>query len=341
MENQKILLKNLKGNITDQVPMWFMRQAGRHLPEYNQIRQNFSNFLEFCYSPKEAAEVTLQPIRRYGMDGAILFSDILVIPDALGQSVAFEKGFGPKLGELNLSDLKIENVESFLSPIMETIDLVETQLDPSVTFLGFCGSPWTVATYMVQGKGMRDSEAARRYAYKEKEEFLKLLDILVESSLIYLSNQVKAGVDAVQIFDSWSGVLDEQAFDEFCIKPTEKLVKEFKKLHPHTPVIGFPRGAGLRAKSFIDQVPVDAISLDQQVSLSWARENLQSKVCLQGNLDNMRLIAGGEDLIQAADHILKEWSKGPMVFNLNHGVTPDTPIEHVEKIVEYVHSYKR
>ncbi len=337
---KKNLLENLKGNKTDQVPVWFMRQAGRHLPEYLELRAKNENFLEFCYHSDNATEATLQPIRRYNMDGAILFSDILVVPHALGQKTWFEKGFGPKLEELDIQKLNINNIQPFLSPVFETIKKVKEQLPPHVTFLGFCGSPWTVATYMVQGRGGKDSEVARKYAYKNPSEFAKILDILVEASVEYLSHQIEAGVDAVQIFDSWAGVLDEQSFKELCIKPNQKIVEQLKKRYPDTPIIAFPRGAGMRAKEFIDQVPVDAISLDQQVSLAWAKENLQSKVCLQGNLDNAKLVAGGELMMESVKEILDAWSDGPMIFNLNHGVTPDTPIEHVKKVVDFVHGYK-
>ncbi len=340
METTKILLENLKGNVTQKKPVWFMRQAGRHLPEYLELRAKNENFLDFCYHSEYAAEATLQPIRRYNMDGAILFSDILVVPHALGQKTWFEKGFGPKLEPLNLEKLNINKIPSFLSPIFETIKIVKKQLPPHVTFLGFCGCPWTVATYMIQGKGMRDSEAARKYAYKNPKEMEKLLALLVDASVAYLSCQIEAGVDAVQLFDSWSGVLDEQGFKDFCIKPNQKIVSRLKQQYPHIPIIAFPRGAGLRSKDFIDQVDVDAISLDQQVSLSWAKEHLQSKRCIQGNLDNAKLVSGGELLMEATKKILDGWAKGPMVFNLNHGVTPDTPIENVQAVVDYVHAYK-
>lgn len=335
----KLLLENLKGNVTQKKPVWFMRQAGRHLPEYLELRAKNENFLDFCYNSEHAAEATLQPIRRYNMDGAILFSDILVVPHALGQHTWFEKGFGPKLEPLEIEKLSTNNIQSFLSPVFETIKKVKQQLPSHVTFLGFCGCPWTVATYMIQGQGVRDSETARKFAYKNPSEMEKLLDLLVEASVEYLSYQIDAGVDAVQLFDSWSGVLDEQGFSNFCIKPNQKIVSELKKRYPDVPIIAFPRGAGLRSKDFIEQVDVDAISLDQHVSLSWAKKHLQPKVCLQGNLDNAKLVAGGELLMQATKDILDTWSDGPMVFNLNHGVTPDTPIENVQAVVNYVHSY--
>ncbi|MFV0430907.1 MAG: uroporphyrinogen decarboxylase [Alphaproteobacteria bacterium] len=337
----KILLENLKGNKTDKLPIWFMRQAGRHLPEYLELRSKAPNFMEFCYNPKMAAEATLQPVNRYDIDGAILFSDILVIPQALGQDVSFVKGQGPQLAELNMKSLNTENVVDRLSPVIETIHQVKDGLRDGVTFLGFCGAPWTVATYMVQQKGMRDSANARQYAYSHPEDFKALLDIIVESSVEYLSAQIEAGVDAVQIFDSWAGALDEQAFADFAIKPVVKMVKKLKAKHPETPIIGFPRGGGILTKDFIEQTKVDAISLDQSTPVRWAAKHLQSQVCVQGNLDNQRIVAGGAEMEKAIDNILTHWANGPMVFNLNHGFTPETPIKNVEAVIERVHNFKR
>ncbi len=337
----KILLENLKGHMTPKIPVWFMRQAGRHLPEYLELRQKAPNFMEFCYNPKMAAEATLQPVNRYDIDGAILFSDILVIPDALGQKVGFIKGQGPQLAELNITALKPENVKSHLAPIMDTIANVKAGLREGVTFLGFCGAPWTVATYMVQQQGMRDSAGARQYAYANPEEFNHLLDILVESSVEYLSAQIEAGVDAVQIFDSWAGSLDEKGFYDYAIKPVAKMVEKLKTKHPETPIIGFPRGGGVLVKDFVEQTKVDAVSLDQSTPLRWAAKHLQPHICIQGNLDNQRIVAGGHEMHEAVDNILNSWGSKPMVFNLNHGFTPETPIKNVEAVIEQVHSFKR
>lgn len=337
----KILLENLKGNMTERVPVWFMRQAGRHLPEYLELRAKAPNFMDFCYNPKMAAEATLQPVNRYDIDGAILFSDILVIPQALGQDVSFVKGEGPKLADLDIAKLKIEGAVERLSPIMDTISNVKAGLRDGVTFLGFCGAPWTVATYMVQGKGMRDSQWARYYAYSNPEAFKTLLDIIVEASVEYLSAQIQAGVDAVQIFDSWAGALDEQGFADYAIKPVAKMVRKLKAKHPETPIIGFPRGGGILCKDFVEQTKVNAISLDQSTPVAWAAKHLQSQVCVQGNLDNQRIIAGGVEMERAIDNILSHWAAKPMVFNLNHGFTPETPIKNVEAVIEQVHHYKR
>ncbi len=337
----KILLENLKGNKTDRIPVWFMRQAGRHLPEYLELRGQAENFMAFCYNPKMAAEATLQPVRRYDIDGAILFSDILVIPDALGQKVGFVKGEGPQLADLDINGLNINNVQSHLSPIMDTIANVKAGLRKDVTFLGFCGAPWTVATYMVQQKGMRDSSGARHFAYSKPEEFKHLLDILVESSVAYLSAQIEAGVDAVQIFDSWAGSLDEQGFYDYAIKPVAKMVKKLKEKHPHTPIIGFPRGGGVLLKDFVEQTKVDAVSLDQSTPLRWAAKHLQPHICIQGNLDNQRIVAGGDEMHRAVENILNHWAAKPMVFNLNHGFTPETPIKNVEAVIEQVHNFKK
>ncbi len=337
----KILLENLKGNMTSKIPVWFMRQAGRHLPEYLELRQKAPNFMEFCYNPKMAAEATLQPVNRYDIDGAILFSDILVIPDALGQKVSFIKGKGPQLADLSVNSLNISNVQTHLSSIMDTITNVKAALRKDVTFLGFCGAPWTVATYMVQQQGMRDSSGARLFAYKNPQEFNHLLDILVESSVIYLSAQIEAGVDAVQIFDSWAGSLDEKGFHDYAIKPVAKIVKNLKEKYPDTPIIGFPRGGGLLVKDFIEQTEVDAVSLDQSVSLKWAAKHLQPHLCIQGNLDNQRIVAGGEEMHMAVKNILHSWGSKPMVFNLNHGFTPETPIKNVEAVIQQVHTFQR
>jgi uroporphyrinogen decarboxylase len=321
-------------------PIWLMRQAGRYLPEYRAIREKAVSFLDLCFDPKLAAEVTLQPIRRFGFDAAILFSDILVVPHALGQRVTFETGEGPQLDALEdpsaLTRLRTVADHRKLMPIYETIKQVKAELPSSIALLGFCGAPWTVATYMIAGCGTADQLPARLFAYRYPEAFGKLMEILIEASAGYLIEQFAAGVDAVQIFDTWAGVLPTDEFRSWCIEPTARIVKVVRERVPGARIIGFPRGAGTKLLHYLDAVSVDAVGLDWMVELSFAREQIQSRRTIQGNLDPLALLAGGAALDRATDAILDAFGQGPFVFNLGHGILPDTPIAHVERLVARV-----
>ena len=321
-------------------PVWLMRQAGRYLPEYQAVRKTAGGVLDLCFTPKLAAEVTLQPIRRFGFDAAILFSDILVIPHALGRSVRFAAGEGPQLEPLDdpsaMITLRGEVDHAVLAPIYETVSLVKSELPSEVTFLGFCGGPWTVATYMVAGHGTPDQAPARMFAYRHPEAFTRLIDILVKASSQYLIRQFNAGVDAVQIFDTWAGVLSPDEFERWCIAPTLRIVNDVRRAVPGAKIIGFPRGAGTKLTRYVDQTSVDAIGLDWMLDLGFAREQIQRRRPVQGNLDPLALRAGGAALDRGVDAILAELAGGPFIFNLGHGILPDTPIAHVEQMLKRV-----
>jgi uroporphyrinogen decarboxylase len=317
-----------------------MRQAGRYLPEYRAIRERAESFLDLCFDAKLAAEVTLQPIQRFGFDAAILFSDILVVPYALGQRLTFETGEGPRLDALtepaDLARLRHELDQGVLAPVYEAIGLVRAQLPQDVALLGFCGAPWTVATYMIAGRGTADQLPARLFAYRHPQAFAALMDVLVESSISYLVRQFEAGVDAVQIFDTWAGVLPSDEFYKWCIEPLARIVAGVRRQVPQAKIIGFPRGAGTELPRYLAAVPVDAIGLDWMIDLAFAREHIQKLRPVQGNLDPLALLAGGAALDRAVDSILQAFSSGPFIFNLGHGVLPDTPLENVERLVERV-----
>lgn len=317
-----------------------MRQAGRYLPEYREVRKTAGSFLELCYTPELATEVTLQPIRRYGFDAAILFSDILVIPDALGQPVAFREGEGPVLDPITTTEglvsLRREGFLERLSPVLETVDRVRTALPDEVALIGFCGAPWTVATYMVGGRGSPDQAAARSWAYRDEAGFGRLIDLLVEVSTDYLCAQIEAGAQAVQIFDSWAGALPDDAFRRWCLEPARTLVAAVKARHPTIPVIGFPRAAGPLYKDYAAETGVDAVGCDTSLPLAWIAEELQPHVAVQGNLDPLLLVAGGEALDNRVRKILAVLGGGPFIFNLGHGIVPQTPPEHVARLVELV-----
>ena len=321
-------------------PLWLMRQAGRYLPEYMAVRSTVSGVLELCFTPKLAAEVTLQPIRRFGFDAAILFSDILVVPHALGRSVRFAAGEGPQLEPLDdpaaIASMRSAVDDGVLAPVYETIGLVKTALPPNVTFLGFCGAPWTVATYMVAGHGTPDQAPARMFAYRHPEAFGRLIDILVDASVHYLVRQLEAGVDAVQIFDTWAGVLPPDQFQRWCIAPVQRIVAEVRRAVPTARIIGFPRGAGSNIGRYIEQIPIDAIGLDWMMDLNFARDVVQKRRPVQGNLDPLALRAGGVALDRSVDAILAAFADGPFIFNLGHGILPDTPIAHVEQMIRRV-----
>ena len=335
----KPLLAALAGKRQAVPPVWMMRQAGRYLPEYRAIRDKVPSFLDLCFNPELAAEVTLQPVGRFGFDAAILFSDILVIPHALGQHVRFDAGEGPRLepiGEALLGILHDEVDHTALEPVYETIRRVKPQLPASVTLLGFCGAPWTVATYMVAGRGGDDQVAARSFAYCDQGRFADLIDRLVAASIEYLVRQLAAGVDAVQIFDTWAGALPPGEFERWCVEPTRRIVAGVRTKRPGARIIGFPRAAGTLLPRYLSAVEVNAIGLDAMIEDEFARRVVPANVAIQGNLDPVALLAGGAALDAAVDQVLAAFSDRPFIFNLGHGILPGTPIAHVERMLARV-----
>jgi uroporphyrinogen decarboxylase len=334
------LMRALAGEPLNPPPLWIMRQAGRYLPEYKETRKQAGSFLDLCLTPELAAEVTLQPIRRFDFDAAILFSDILVVPHALGQRVTFEDGQGPVLEPIgdDFGRLDADGMEERLGPIYETVRLVRRALSPDKALIGFCGAPWTVATYMIAGRGGDEQLPARRFALEHPEKFQRLIDVLVDASAEYLVAQIKAGADAVKIFDSWAGVLDEEGFHRWCIRPIKAVVERVRGSARGVPIIAFPRGAGARLKTFAEATGVDALAVDWMTPMRLARELVPSTTVLQGNLDPLRLVAGGKALDDGVDDILAAMKGRAHIFNLGHGITPDTPIRHVEQLVACVRS---
>ncbi|WOJ91481.1 uroporphyrinogen decarboxylase [Methylocapsa polymorpha] len=317
-----------------------MRQAGRYLPEYREIRAKAPSFLDFCYTPALATEATLQPIRRFGFDAAILFSDILVVPDALGQKVSFELGEGPRLEPiLSCEDFaKLnERIDLMrLAPVFETVERVAASLPNETALIGFCGAPWTVASYMIAGRGTPDQAPARLFAYRQPDLFQLLIDRLVAASIEYLLRQIEAGVEAVQIFDTWAGVLPAAEFERWCVEPIRAIVAGLKRKGQGVRVIGFPKGVGHRLQEFARRTGVDALGLDSSVDPAWAAENLDQRLVLQGNLDPLALVAGGAALEASARRILSAFKARPYIFNLGHGILPETPLEHVARLVDLV-----
>lgn len=334
----KPLLAVLKGGKSERKPLWLMRQAGRYLPEYRALRAEKGGFLALACDPEAACEITLQPIRRFGFDGAILFSDILMVPWALGQDLRFEAGEGPHLSPalVDASLAALERVEARLEPVYRTVEKVSLSLPAETTFLGFAGSPWTVSTYMVAGHGSRDQGEARRFAYRDPQAFGAIVDAIGELTVDYLSRQIEAGVEAVQLFDSWSGSLSPQQFEQWVIAPNARIVAALKARHPDVPVIGFPKGAGAKLGAYARETGVDAIGLDETVDPAWAHQILPETMPVQGNLDPLALIAGGEALESAVHRILSSLAERPHVFNLGHGILPDTPISNVEHLIQLV-----
>jgi len=341
----KLLLDTLKGNPGDRVPFWFMRQAGRYLPEYRKIRATQPSFMDFCYNSKEATEVTLQPIRRYGMDGAILFADILVVPDGLGQKVWFEKGFGPKLEPVNsvdsFSKLSLAAFHDKVGAVYETVKRLRSDLPEDVTLIGFAGAPWTVATYMIGGQGSKDHAAARQLGYGNPELFDKILDLLVDATADYLCAQIDAGADVVQIFDSWSAALPEPMFDAWVTEPTKAIVDKIRARHSDTPIIGFPRLAGAKLKDYVKATGVDGVSLDTGVPLNWAASEIDESICLQGNMDPHLVVSGGKAMTNEALRILEALKGRAHIFNLGHGFVPETPPENVALLAETIKNFRR
>jgi uroporphyrinogen decarboxylase len=321
-------------------PVWMMRQAGRYLPEYREVRAKAGGFLDLCFTPELAAEVTLQPIRRFDFDAAIIFSDILVIPYALGRSVRFEVGEGPRLEPLDDPD-KVRTLSPHadfdkLEPVFEALRIVRRALDPKTALIGFCGAPWTVATYMVAGHGTPDQAPARMMAYRHPEAFARIIDALVANSVDYLLGQLAAGADALQIFDTWAGVLPPAEFVRWSIEPTRRIVDGVRAKAPDARIIGFPRGAGALLPAYVEATGVNAVSIDWTAEPSFIRERVQTRVAVQGNLDPLVLITGGDALNRAIDDVLANFAKGRLIFNLGHGIQPETPIAHVEQMLKRV-----
>ncbi len=339
----KYFLRALNGETLPRPPFWLMRQAGRYLPEYREIRGGCKNFLDFCYTPDLAVEVTLQPLRRFGMDAAILFSDILVIPDALGQKVEFREGQGPVLepvrGAADLGRLSVDRLHDHLAPVYETVKRLSREIPAATALIGFAGSPWTVATYMVEGHGSKDYTACRTWAYSDPDGFGRLIQLLVEATSGYLIAQIDHGAEVIQLFDTWAGVLGPSQFEKWVLEPTAAIVRKIKAAHPHVPVIGFPRGAGLLYPTFIERTGVDGVSLDHTVPIDWASRVLQPLCTVQGNLDNMALIAGGDRMEVEIRQILQNLTGGPFIFNLGHGILPQTPPEHVARLSRIIRDW--
>ena len=333
------ILNVLAGQALNTPPIWFMRQAGRHLPEYLAVRETAKNFIDFCFSPDKASEVTLQPINRYDMDAAILFADILLIPIGLGRDVRFEKGIGPILDPISISDisnLKISGAADRISPVYETVSRVRRDLDPTKALIGFCGGPWTVATYMIEGKGTPKKEMAKRFAYENREAMDDLLSALVVSSSEYLIHQAKAGADVLKIFESWAEGLSPQLFERLVVKPTKEIVANIRSAGIDKPIIGFPRGAGVNAARYAKETGITAIAAGTQMPLTTYRSMLPENMPMQGNLDPLALRVGGDVLRKAVDKVLEDANGGPHIFNLGHGVTPDVKIANVQAVVTHI-----
>ncbi|MBC7142503.1 MAG: uroporphyrinogen decarboxylase [Rhodobacteraceae bacterium] len=337
----KTILRALAGETQAVPPIWMMRQAGRYLPEYRATRAKAGDFLSLCYNPELAAEVTLQPIRRYGFDAAILFADILLLPQALGCDLWFETGEGPRLSTITtaegLAALKPKDaIHDTLSPVCETVRILSRALPKEVTLIGFAGAPWTVATYMIAGRGTPDQGPAHRLKAEDRPTFAGLIELLTEATIDYLSAQVEAGAEVVKLFDSWAGSLRGRDFDDFALKPAARIIGELKARHPGLPVIAFPREARERYVGFAKATGADCVALDNSVSAEWAAGHVQTDGCVQGNLDPSLLVTGGAALVAETRRIVRAFSNGPHIFNLGHGITPDADPENVHRMIEAV-----
>lgn len=342
-QGSRRLLKPFAGEAASPPPIWLMRQAGRYLPEYRAVRAKAGGFLDLCYTPALAAEATLQPIRRYGFDAAILFSDILVVPDALGQKVAFVEGEGPRLepvrSETELRRLRQDATRPKFALVCETVARLRQDLPRETALIGFCGAPWTVASYMAEGQGSPDQRSARLWAYRDPVGFGRLIDLLVEASVEYLSGQVEAGADVLQIFDTWAGALPASEFEAWVVSPTRRLVSGVRARHPKVLIIGFPRGAGAKIGRFVVETGVQGVGCDTGMDVEQMRSLARSNgIVVQGNLDPLALVAGGEALERQASGLLEGLAGVPHIFNLGHGIVPETPPEHVAQLVELVRS---
>ncbi|MCG8690217.1 MAG: uroporphyrinogen decarboxylase [Minwuiales bacterium] len=341
----KPFLAALQGVVGERPPFWLMRQAGRYLPEYRDLRQSVSGFLELCYTPDLAVEVTLQPIRRFKPDAAILFADILLVPDALGQDVAFKEGEGPVLDPVRTVEavrrLEDEGLHDHLAPVYETVKRLRTELPDDVALIGFAGAPWTVATYMVEGGSSKDFSTVKRWALSDPDGFGELMDRLVSATVDYLDQQVQAGAEALQLFDTWAGALPEVAYRRWCLEPIAAIARAIRDKHPSVPVIAFPRGSGMLYETVAKSGAVQGLSLDSSVPLDWAAQALQPHCTVQGNLDPQLLVVGGEPMQAEIDRILDTLGHGPFVFNLGHGIVPYTPVENVLELADQIRSWRR
>ncbi len=337
----KLLLRALAGETLDVPPIWMMRQAGRYLPEYRATREQAGDFLSLCYNPELAAEVTLQPIRRYGFDAAILFADILLIPDALGTDLWFVTGEGPRLSTIETADdfakLKdADDIHEHLSPVYETVRILSRELPSETALIGFAGAPWTVATYMIAGKGTPDQGPAHALKDENRDLFDALIDRLTEATIAYLSAQIEAGAEVVKLFDSWAGSLKGQDFDDYALAPAKRIIAALKAKHPDTPIIAFPREAGERYIGFAKATGADCVALDNSVDAAWAAEHVQVDGCVQGNLASSHMVTGCEALVTETRRIVEAFSKGPHIFNLGHGITPDADPDNVQLMIDTV-----
>jgi len=338
---EKLLLRALKGETLPVPPIWMMRQAGRYLPEYRATRAHAGSFLDLCYNPELATEVTLQPIRRYGFDAAILFADILLVPQALGADLTFVQGEGPRLSTVtSAADLAklgpLDNIDEVLSPIYETVKMLRRELPADIPLIGFAGAPWTVATYMIAGQGTPDQAPARRLMYGDPATFEALLDRITEATIHYLLKQIEAGAEVVKLFDSWAGALPGPVFAKYAIAPAKRIVDAIRAQHPDVPIIGFPRMAGGNYLPYVQATGVQCVALDTAVDPAWAARELQPHTCVQGNLDPLLLVQGGAALTEATKAVVKGFSGGPHIFNLGHGITPDADPENVHRMLEAV-----
>lgn len=343
--NEKRFLRPFEHEECGRPPFWFMRQAGRYLPEYQELRRQAPDFLTFCFTPELTVEATLQPLRRFNPDAAILFSDILVIPDALGCDVRFVEGQGPVLqpvrSEADISRLRLEGIEEHLEPVFETVRRLARALPAETALIGFAGSPWTLAIYMIEGRGGTACETARQWAYRDPASFGALINVLVEATIVHLRHQIANGAEVVQLFDSWAGILAETQFRSWVISPTAEIVRRLKGEFPDVPIIGFPRACGVLCKEYIRESGVDGVGIDSGIPVDWARSVLQTRCVVQGNLDNQLLVAGGDGLEAEVLRILDALGRGPFVFNLGHGVLPQTPIDHVVRVAEVVRNWQQ
>ncbi len=339
----KLLIRALRGETLARPPFWLMRQAGRYLAEYRATRQRAGSFLDLCFNADLATEVTLQPIRRFGMDAAILFADILLIPHGLGQPLDYREGEGPILQPIRnvaeLAALRMDALHQRVGPVYETVARLAAALPKDVALIGFAGAPWTVATYMVEGKGSRDHAIVKQWAYSDPDGFAQLIQLLVTATVEYLGRQVDAGAEAVQLFDTWAGALSETAFRRWCIEPVRQITGQLRQKYPNLPIIGFPRGAGAGYQAFARTAGVNGVSLDWTVPLDWAAAELQGpnsqgKVTLQGSLDPQLLVIGGQAMDTEVRRILETLGQGPFIFNLGHGIVPETPPEHVSRLAD-------
>ena len=337
----KILLKTLFGHKCKTPPIWLMRQAGRYLPEYKETRKKAGSFLDLCYNPKLATEVTLQPLRRFDLDGAILFADILLIPNALGQHLEFVEGRGPILRPIkNFSDYKhlkeVDKIHDILNPVYDAVSNIKSKLEKNITFIGFAGSPWTVSTYMIEGQGSKDHIKTKTFMLQHPDIFDKLILKIEKATVEYLSKQIIAGVDAVKIFDSWAGSLPGHYLEKYSLNPMKNIAKELKKRFPKIPLIVFPRGVGPMYETFSKIKEFNCIAVDSNIDITWAKKNIQNNNVIQGNLDPAYLVSGGKELVNKTIDIVENFSTGGHIFNLGHGITPNAKIENVELLIKTI-----